>query len=291
MNLTSTVENFLLDRQARGLRSATLVTYRRQLQDFLTFADDVGATELAQVDVTFLRRFMAAGMQRGLSPASVRTAAQCLRVFLNWTVAEGLVNESPMMRVKLPKLDAPRPDAFTLDEVNALLDAALSARERALILFLLDTGARLGETSALTVGAVDVAHGRVTLRTQTKSRRPRTVFLGERARVALAEYLAELPPGYTGPLWLTQDGRPMSATTMQEAVKRLGRRAGVQPCGPHKFRRTHARWSLRAGMEVEHLRRLLGHTNDSLLKYYVSLDDEDLRSAHEAHGPVDHWLG
>lgn len=290
MDITTAVENFILDRRARALRPATIVTYRRQLQDFLTFAGDAGATDLADIDVYFLRRFIAAGVQRGLSPASVRTAAQCLRVFLNWAVAEGLMDASPMARVKMPKLDAPKPDSFTTAEIRTLLDAALSARETALVYFLLDTGARLGETAALTVGDIDLAAGRVTLRTQTKSRRPRSVFLGERARAAMAAYLAEVPSA--GPLWLQADGvTPLSAKSLQEAVKRLGRRAGVHPCGPHKFRRTHARWSLRAGMERDDLRRLMGHSNDSLLKYYASLDDDDLQHAHQVHGPVDHWLG
>lgn len=291
MNLTIAVENFILDRQARALRPATLETYGRQLGIFLTYADDAGAVDLADIDVTLLRKFIALQLQRGLAPASVRTAAQCLRVFLNWAVADELMAASPMARVKLPKLDAPDPDYFTVQEVNALLAAATSTRDRALVLFLLDTGARLGETAVLTVGDIDLAAGRVTLRTQTKSRRPRSVFLGERARSALADYLAELPSA--GPLWWQthHEQAILTADGLQEAIKRLGRRAGVQPCAPHKFRRTHARWSLRAGMDRDHLRRLLGHSNDSLLKYYASLDDEDLLAAHTAHGPVDHWLG
>ena len=291
MNLTTAVENFILDRRARALRPATIITYRRQLHSFLTFAGDAGATDLADVDVTFLRRFIVAGLQRGLSPASVRTAVQCVRVFLNWAVVEELMDASPMARVKMPKLDAPNPDAFTVQEVQALLTAAPSTRDRALVLFLLDTGARLGETAALTVGDVDIDTGRVTLRTQTKSRRPRSVFLGQRARAALATYLAEMGKP-AGPLWWQSfDGKAiLTANGLQEAIKRLGRRAGVHPCGPHKFRRTHARWSLRAGMERDDLRRLLGHSNDSLLKYYASLDDDDLQAAHALHGPVDHWL-
>lgn len=290
MDITTAVENFILDRQARALRAATLDTYRRQLRYFLVFAGDAGADDLGDVNVYFLRRYITAGLQRGLSPASVRTGAQCVRVFLNWAVAEGLLDASPMARMTMPKLDAPNPDSFTVDEVRALMDATTNRRDLALVLFLLDTGARLGETAALTVGDVDIASGRVYLRTQTKSRRPRAVFLGQRARVALAEYIAELPAD-AGPLWWQSHGEAiLTANGLQEAIKRLGRRAGVHPCAPHKFRRTHARWSLRAGMQREDLRRLMGHSNDSLLKYYASLDDEDLRHAHQAHGPVDHWL-
>lgn len=290
MDITTAIENFILDRRARALRPATIDTYKRQLRFFLTFAHNAGADDLTDVDVHLLRRYFAAGLQRGLSPASIRTAAQTLRVFLNWTVTEGLRDASPMTRVKLPKLDAPNPDYFSTNDVRTLLDMATNSRDRALVLFLLDTGARLGETAALSVGDVDIATGRVFLRAHTKSRRPRSVFLGQRARVALADYLAESPTP-AGALWVKLDGKtPLATIGLQEIIKRLGRRAGVHPCGPHRFRRTHARWSLRAGMEIEHLRRLLGHSDDELLQYYVSLDDDDLRAAHMTHGPVDHWL-
>ena len=102
MNLVAAVDSFILDRQARALRAATLITYRRQLHAFLVFAGDAGADELADVDIYFLRRYIAAALQRGLSPASVRTAAQCLRVFLNRAVAEGL-------------MDAPYPADYRVD--------------------------------------------------------------------------------------------------------------------------------------------------------------------------------
>lgn len=291
MNLTSAAQNFILDRQARGLRPATIDTYERQLRFFLTFAHDVGAADLTDIDVHLLRRFLATELQRGLAPASVRTSARTLRAFLNWTVEEELAAASPMARVKMPKLDAPNPDAFTVIEVRTLLDAATCQRDRALVLFLLDTGARLGETAVLTVGDIDMATGRVFLRRHTKSRRPRTVFLGQIARAEMAAYMAEIPSG-SGPLWWQtfHEGQVLTVQGVKEVIKRLGRRSGVQPCGPHKFRRTHARWSLRAGMEIEYLRRLMGHTNDSLLQYYVSLDDDDLLAAHQVHGPVDHWL-
>ncbi len=286
MDITTAVENFILDRRARALRPATIVTYRRQLQDFLIFAGDAGATDLADIDVYFLRRFMR-GCSAGIACRFDR--GQCLRVFLNWAVAEGLMDASPMARVKMPKLDAPKPDSFTTAEIRTLLDAALSARETALVYFLLDTGARLGETAALTVGDIDLAAGRVTLRTQTKSRRPRSVFLGERARSAMAAYLAEVPSA--GPLWLQADGvTPLSAKSLQEAVKRLGRRAGVHPCGRTSFDAPTRDGVCAPGWSATICGALWGIATIAC-EVLRQLDDDDLQHAHQVHGPVDHWLG
>lgn len=292
--LDQAIQSYLVDCAARNLRPATITTYRAQLKFFTTFAHALNVTRIEDVSIDVLRAYFADCLQRGLSAASVRTAARTLRIFLAWSTAEGLIEALPLHRLKLPKLDAPNPDSFTVDEIRKLLAATDSSRDEALVLFWLDTGARLGETAALCVGNVDLVTGRVSLRTQTKSRRPRSVFLGERARQAMKAYLTEHPAGEKDSLWRKhpeRGGGKLQPQGLQQIVERLGQRAGVQPCAPHKFRRTFALWSLRAGIDVESLRRLMGHSTDELLKYYISLNDEDLRAAHSAHGAVDRVLG
>lgn len=49
-------------------------------------------------------------------------------------------------------------------------------------------------------------------------------------------------------------------------------------------------WSLRAGMNIYALQRLMGHEDIQVLKQYLALVDADLQSAHTAHGAVDRFL-
>ena len=70
-------------------------------------------------------------------------------------------------------------------------------------------------------------------------------------------------------------------------LERLGNRAGVEHCHPHTFRRTFALWSLRSGMSLYHLQRLMGHEDIAVLRQYLALVDTDLKSAHEKYGAVD----
>lgn len=289
--LDRAVGDFILDCKARNLRPFTVITYERQLRQFATFCADVGAMTLADIDPRVIRSFIAHLLQRGLAPASVRTAATCTRVFLNWCATENHLDASPWRNVKMPRQDAPEPDSFTAGEVRQLLGAA-GTRDRAMVLFLLDTGARLGEASLLQIRDVDMATGAVHVRRGTKARRPRTLFIGQRTRDALGDYLAAAPAPADAPLWRHHDGMtPLTRNGLQEAVKRLGRRAKVRPCAPHRFRRTFALWTLRHGIDLESLRELMGHSTDQMLRYYAKLNDDDLRKAHASHGPVDHVLG
>jgi site-specific recombinase XerD len=56
--------------------------------------------------------------------------------------------------------------------------------------------------------------------------------------------------------------------------------------GAHAFRRTFATWSLRSGIDLEHLRQLMGHSDYTVLRQYLALDATDLRRAHEQHNPL-----
>lgn len=284
--METAIKAFLLDRGARNLRPATIDTYSRQLRFFMTH---IQGKDLVSIDPPMIRAYLVHELGRGLSPASVQTAGRTLRSFFNWAVDEGLIEVSPMANVRLPRADEPDPDAFTVGEVQRLLDAA-TVRDAAIVLFLLDTGARMSEAAAVADSDIDFGLGSVRL-TRTKTRRPRTVFLGRHTAAALLRYMERRPGGAGGPLWRRQgDELPLTANGLQEAVKRLGRRANVQPCAPHRFRRTCALWSLRAGMDTEALVGILGHTSREMLKHYAKLRDEDLRRAHARHGPVDHWL-
>ena len=73
-------------------------------------------------------------------------------------------------------------------------------------------------------------------------------------------------------------------------LRRLGQAACVAHCHPHTFRRTFALWSLRAGMNIYALQRMMGHADLQILRRYLALIDDDLRQAHDKHGAVDHVL-
>lgn len=124
-----------------------------------------------------------------------------------------------------------------------------------------------------------------------KGRKQRFVRVGSGARAAIDAMLAFRPSAAPGePLWATPEGELLSPHGVQSMLVRLGRRAGVYPCGPHRFRRTFALWCLRDGMDLENLRRIMGHTTLTVLERYLALDVGDVERVHAAHSPVDRIL-
>lgn len=296
MIVEDSIQAFLLDCRTRGLRPATVTQYRRQLHPFRVFCDDLGIVALDQVDANTIRAYIVSMQSRGLRPTSIRAFGRVARVWLHFCTLEGQFDVSPMKTVRLPKAPKPNPDCFTQEEVQRLLDAAARAKEfshrgKAIVLALLDTGCRVNEFTLLRRGDVDLVTGKITIRHETsKTKTQRIVFVGAAARAALAAYLATLPPLATAdPLWWGRQG-PLTVEGMKSFVQRLGRRAGVEPCGPHRYRRTFATWMLHDGADAKTTAAILGHSVEELLKSYVMSDDETLRAQHAQHGPVDRLL-
>ena len=285
------IEVYMLDCTTRNLRLESLRTYRRHLAAFRTYAEqDAGITQIDQVDTHTLRLYLASQQARGLRSNSIRGAGRSLRAWFNFLIAEGLIETNPMQRVRLPKRQQPDPDAFTAAEVQLIIRAAKTRRDRAIVLCLLDTGCRVGEFTAWRRSDIDAA-GRVTLRAETtKTHATRFVFLGKRSHTALTRYLDEMRP--RDRVWLGERAphTPLTVDGMKRAIQRIGAQAGVKPAGPHRYRRTFATVALARGMNIYDLAAIMGHKRIDQLKQYLRQDAGTLAAAHARYSPVDHLL-
>jgi integrase/recombinase XerD len=72
---------------------------------------------------------------------------------------------------------------------------------------------------------------------------------------------------------------------LKVTVRKVGKRAGVK-VGAHQLRRTFATWSLRNGIDLEHLRLLMGHSDLKTTQQYLALVEDDLKRAHEQYSPL-----
>jgi site-specific recombinase XerD len=81
----------------------------------------------------------------------------------------------------------------------------------------------------------------------------------------------------------------MDRNTIRHLLVNLGTRAGVSNVHPHRFRHSFAILSLRAGMDVFTLQRLLGHSSLDMVRHYLDIVEADVSEAHRRASPVDNW--
>jgi len=290
-SLAQAVNQFLLDCEARNLTPATLRFYWQRLGGFVAYLEAQNVTAPQNITPAHIRVFLASFPERELSPYYAHQHARAIKTLCGFLLREGVLDASPMRTVRVPRLPKEVLPPFTPADVAALMAVCACERDTALVLVLLDSGVRASELLALDMADVDLTTGALRVR-QGKGRKDRITFIGARTRKALTRYLLTRTAAKpSDALFVTLDsGIRIKFFGLQSLLRRLGVAAGVRPTGAHRFRRTFAIESLRAGMPVPQLAALMGHESLQVLQRYLQLVTDDLQSAHEAHGAVDRLL-
>ena len=283
INLTDALADFYLSRKAMLCSPATLDFYKYTAGYFTDWLLSNGIDHPNDVSSRHIRGYLSGLSARGLKSNTIHGHARAIKTFMLFCFTEGYASER--LFFAMPAVGRPRLPVLTRLELKQLLEACISRRDRALVMFLTDTGARRAELIALNWGDVNIDNG-IVLIARGKGNKSRTVIAGVKTRRALIKYRNTVRHKATDPLFQTQTSTRLAASGLRSLFQRLGARGGVK-VSPHTLRRTFATMSLRAGMNVLHLQGLLGHSSLEMTQRYVELLEGDLVEAHRAHGPID----
>jgi integrase/recombinase XerD len=288
------VEAFLTDRKAAGLARGTIGFYREKLQTFMSFLQAQVIANVTDITPALIRAFMLFLEGEGHNPGGIHAAYRAIRAFLNWFEneyePEGWKN--PIAKVKAPRVAIEPLDPVSIEHVKVLLETCADdyngARDRAILLILLDTGLRAGELLRVNLEDVDMASGAILIR-QGKGRKPRMVYTGKQGRKVL-RVLLKVRGVHAGALWQTREGERLTYSGLREVMRRRSNKAGIPEPALHAFRRAFALNCLRVGMDVYTLQRLMGHADLQVLRRYLAQTEGDLQAVHARTSPVDRLL-
>ena len=287
------IEEFLIDRQARNLSAKTLSWYSHSLKLFTDYSAGHGIKATTAITPQHIRRFLIY-LQKDHNEGGVHNIFGALRSYLRWFATEYTPEgwPNPLAKVETPKRTQELEQPITLDDFKLLIATCESKtftgdRDKAMLLFLLDSGVRHQELTDLQVGDVDLNTGQVIVK-RGKGRKGRVVFIGAKTKRALLAYFRHYPNrNNDSPLWLTRDREQLSKSGIREIVRRRALQAGIDEPGLHDFRRAFALNYLRNGGDVITLQRLLGHANLTIINRYLNLLADDLKAGIAKHGVVD----
>lgn len=282
---------FIASREAANVSARTIGYYRDKLHPFCVWCASNGAPTVTDVTAKHIRDFIITLRDRDLSAWTMHGSARAIKAYLRFCQSEGMIADVPP--ITMPKLPKELPQPFTVTEVERLIGSCECERDRAIVYMLVDTGLRASELIALDGGDVDLSSGLVFVR-GGKGGKDRAVYFGGKTKGAILRYWREVgtKPAKDDPLFVTRVDpiERLSFWGLASMLRRLSKRADVQTCTPHRFRRTFAVWSLRAGMDVFTLQRLMGHEDLGTTRRYVALVDDDLKAAHKRFGAADSFL-
>lgn len=305
LTYSQALTGFFLTAQARRLSTHTIADYTQTLvKKFKPFLEKDYLVE--QITAQHIEHFLAA--QDQVSKKTVLNYHTGLSAFWTWAVKEKIASAHVVHEVQAPKPEIPDIVPYSQQEIKAMLsslersrpyqrrnqrlsDRGLlhSERNRALILFLLDTGVRNDELCKIRIRDVDKRNQRVYI--MGKGAKERHVPFGNRTHQALWRYLAtreNVKP--EDPLFMLQTGKAFKRYRLLDLLQDIGTRAGVTDVTVHRFRHAFAINYLRNGGDPYTLQKILGHSTLEMTKRYLAIAQTDVEEVHKRASPVENWV-
>jgi site-specific recombinase XerD len=281
LSLQDAYTDFMLSRQAMNCTPATLDFYSYTAGKFMQWIERQGVTEPTEVTARYIRQYIAELVASGKKDTTVWDHARAVKTMLIFWHAEGYIPQ--LVKFELPRIAKRRLPVLTAEQLQTVLKAC-NVRNKAIVMFLADSGLRRGEVCRLNWDDVDMSNGLVRVR-EGKGRKDRSAVIGAKTRRALLAYRrTQTDP--SGPLFKTHEGTRFTGSGMLSIFRRLHEKTGIH-VNVHAMRRTFTILSLRAGQDPLHLQRLGGWENLDMVQHYAQMEDLDLVQSHRDHSPID----
>jgi integrase/recombinase XerC len=293
--LLTWLEAFLIDRKSAGVVEGTLRFYQQKIKLFTAYCEAQTVKQLSQINPSLLRQFLLSLEESGHNPGGRHAAFRTIRAFFLWyedeVEPEGWSN--PIRKVKAPRVPIEPFEPVALDTVSQMIKACQKGtftgdQDIAILLCLLDTGARANEFLSINIEDINQTRGDILIR-QGKGHKSRTVYIGKLSKRALRKYFISRND-QSPALWVTHQrfgSERLSYDGLCEVLHRRAVRAKVEAPTPHDFRRAFALSMLRNRVDVFALAKLMGHEGITVLQRYLKQTNLDTEEAHRRSGPVD----
>ena len=202
--------------------------------------------------------------------------------------------KNPIKKVDPPQVPDKIIEPVLFEDVSSLIatckeNSFFDKRDKAIIFFLLDTGARAQEVCDVNLENVELNTGKVLIR-EGKGRKPRYVFINRTATRALRAYLRIRDTLQTQALFVSKTMERLTYDGLRQIIQRRSKHAGLKKEPTlHGFRRQFALCMLNNRVDIFSLQRLMGHKDISILRRYLAQTTEDIRVAHNKGSPVENY--
>jgi integrase len=254
---------WLLSKLALKLKDPTVYRY---IDDLQHFGHDLDLRTTPLVDIK----------QRLGEKSSLMSRASARRMTV--TVKQVLVSlgrKQDAETIALPKRGLPRVVVYTKEDIDKILRACRTLRDRLMIEILFETGCRRGELYDLKIKDIqfDEYTPIVWLHGKTGTRTRRVYACKQDVLTYLEQHPNHNRP--EAPFWVNLDGSPVPYQSIYKIVARIGRRALNRAVYPHAFRHTAATQDAKIFTDREMMVRY-GWRTEQMVDVYAHISQADV---------------
>jgi integrase/recombinase XerD len=267
--------NYLTHKFRRNCKAATLASSGTAVKFFLTFLKTSGKDRLADITRQDIESFVEQQQDRGLKINSVRNRLVAVYSFIQFLVDNDLFTSDILLKKIRLKLPDALPRAIDPNDVKTLFSIIDDPRNLAIFLLLLRTGMRIGELLDLRPDDVNLQERKVLIYIGEKNHQGRVIYFSDDAHEALEEWMKLRNPSRQC-LFHSSTRHSLTYPAVWVSFKKYLEKAGLAHKGytMHQLRHTFATDLLNAGMRIECLQPLLGHSTLEMTRRYARLSDK-----------------
>lgn len=265
----------------KSLNITTRTNYLNTLVPFLTYAK----LPLKKIRKIHVQTWLVKERERKISPGSITAYQTHLKSFFRWL--NGGKTPPAVVWIKIKRLlkQFPPDQLITPDDVKKMVDVADHPRDRALISFLHDSAARIGEAAALKIKHITFdQYGAVVVIPSGKTGMRRIRINTSVSYLSAWLNVHPKRENPEAPLWIGPKGG-IKESRVRGMLGEYKKKAAIKkPCNPHAFRHARLTEMARFLSEAE-LRIYAGWGPSSTMPaVYIHLSGKDLDAS-----LLNHW--
>lgn len=246
----------------RHYSSCTIRAYSQALTRFARYAksniNDPRWSKITEDDFISYVSWM--GMA-GMSSSSVRMSVSVLRQFYQWMIMRGLIKINPCRFIQSPKLSSSLPTAADNGKVLKALSSIKDKQILAIMALMFYSGLRISEARLLKWSSVSLDSSSAIVK--GKGNKSRVVYINDFTKNALLS------------LDSSRNGDNIFDISDMDARKCIYMAIGSSS---HTLRHAFATNMLTAGIDIESLRVLMGHSSVKTTQIYSHITDNHIRN-------------
>ena len=280
--------NYLLSEKRFSVH--TITSYSNDINQFFLFLSKEYkiTSELSEVNFQIVRSWIASLLEKGVAPRSVNRKISTLKTFFKFLIREGVIQESPMLKVVAPKSKKRLPLFVEEDQIESLLngvefdDGFIGERDKLIIELFYVTGIRLSELINIKISDINFDNNLV--KVLGKRNKERLIPLSTRIVKELQFFIEKYK--IDNYLFTNLGGTKVYTKLVYRVVnKYIGKISSINKKSPHILRHTFATHMLNNGADINAIKELLGHANLSATQVYTHNTIEKLKSVYKQAHP------
>ena len=240
----------------------------------------------ADEDITYLDLIDWKASISDLSSSTVALKVASIHSYFQFLKNAKVITEDPSEGIKRPEIKNKVKPYMTEDDVKAMIEAARTPRDRAMVRFLVSTGVRFVEMASITLDQYYTAinGNRVIVLKVTKGSKERGIYINESTEKAITEYLATRCDNCPY-LFASFRHNKLSDNSVSQTIKNIGKRAGLpywNDLSCHCMRAACATIMSDKGVPVATISSTLGHSSLEVTSRYIKNTQTNVNAAIQA---------